>query len=102
MNNNDKKVDRSEKNMSVPLVSVSVGASCAIVLGGESRDDAPVGILLHSGDALFLSGKSRRCYHGVPVILAPCKELVATNDEEKAALEILGLGRINLNMRQVE
>lgn len=42
-------VDRSEKNMSVPLVSVSAGASCAFVLGGESRDEEPVGLILHSG-----------------------------------------------------
>lgn len=42
-------VDRSEKNMTVPLVSVSAGASCAFVLGGESREDEPVGLLLHSG-----------------------------------------------------
>jgi alkylated DNA repair protein alkB family protein 1 len=95
-------VDRSEKRMDVPLISVSVGASCAFVLGGETREEVPVAVVLHSGDALFLTGRARRCYHGVPVILEPSFGLCGTSEEEKTALDILAKGRINLNMRQVK
>lgn len=54
------------------------------------------------GDALFLSGPSRRFYHGVPIILDPSTHLVPRSQEEVTALEVLGKGRINLNVRQVE
>jgi alkylated DNA repair protein alkB family protein 1 len=97
-------VDRSEKRMDVPLVSVSLGASCVFVLGGESRDDEPVALLLHSGDALFLSGASRRMYHGVPRILGPSEQLLNAEKqtaEQRAAFQVLGSGRININVRQV-
>ena len=97
-------VDRSERRMDVPLVSVSLGASCVFVLGGQSRDDEPVALLLHSGDALFLSGRSRLMYHGVPRILGPAEQLRTVEGltlSQRAAFEVLGNGRININVRQV-
>ncbi len=97
-------VDRSEKRMDVPLVSVSLGASCVFVLGGLTRDEEPVALLLHSGDALFLAGKSRSMYHGVPRLLGPCEDLLAapkTGRRQQEAFEVLASGRVNINMRQV-
>lgn len=96
-------VDRSEKNMSAPLVSVSLGASCIFLLGGPSRDDPVTPMVLHSGDVVILTGKSRTFFHGVPKILGPSLELraAAVSDEEKLVMEVLGDGRVNLNMRQM-
>lgn len=100
-------VDRSEPRMDVPLVSVSLGAPCVFLLGGATRDDPVLPLVLHSGDVVFLSGPSRAFYHGVPRILEDdfqSRELrnqCAKTEEQKLALEVLGKGRVNLNVRQV-
>lgn len=100
-------VDRAERTMNVPLISLSLGASCIFLLGGPRRDDPVLPIRLRSGDILFMSGPSRSYYHGVPRILSPAPELQTDpsfNDdpETRGALEILGPGRININIRQVQ
>ncbi|KAI8800721.1 hypothetical protein BJ742DRAFT_859821 [Cladochytrium replicatum] len=61
--------DRSELDAEAPLVSFSLGYSCIFLIGTESRDDPPTALVLHSGDILVMSGKSRRKFHGVPRIL---------------------------------
>src|SRR5262249_4545522 len=96
-------VDRSEKNMEAPLISLSLGAACIFLLGGPSRDDPVLPIHLQSGDILIMSGESRRFYHGVPRILPnslPSSD-VSMDLDTRCALEILGDGRININIRQV-
>ena len=79
-------VDRSELDPHRPLVSVSsvfpilacrplagetdrlpsssLGLSAIFLLGGSTRDEAPLPLLLRSGDVIVLSGPSRRSYHG--------------------------------------
>lgn len=100
-------VDRSERTMSVPLVSLSLGASCIFLVGGPRRDDPVLPIRLRSGDILFMSGPSRSYYHGVPRILNPAPELELDSchkddPDTRGALEILGSGRLNINIRQVQ
>lgn len=97
-------VDRSELNMEVPLVSLSLGASCIFLIGGAGRDDPVTALHLRSGDVVIMSGHSRTFYHGVPRILDPDLNLnMGLDDDEDTllALEILGSGRLNINIRQV-
>jgi alkylated DNA repair protein alkB family protein 1 len=89
-------VDRSELNMEVPLVSVSFGADCIFLLGGLDRDDVVVPLKVRAGDIIIMAGESRRYYHGVPRVIAVDRRSV--NDELD---DLLGDGRVNLNVRQI-
>ena len=55
--------------MTRPLVTVSLGLPGVFLLGGTTREEKPVPILLRSGDVLIMSGFARLCYHGLPTIL---------------------------------
>lgn len=59
-------VDDMERTMDHPVLSISLGCSCIFLLGGDEKEDQPYPILLHSGDAMILSGSVRQAYHGVP------------------------------------
>lgn len=61
--------DNVEHDLSLPLVTISLGAPGIFLLGGNTKEDAPTAILLRAGDCMVLSGKSRRYFHGVPTIL---------------------------------
>jgi hypothetical protein len=62
-------LDDAELTMEHPIISISLGLSALFLIGGRRRQDKPTPILLRSGDVLVMSGESRYCYHGVPVIL---------------------------------
>jgi alkylated DNA repair protein alkB family protein 1 len=113
-------VDRAEQNMEAPLVSLSFGHACVFLIGGVTRDIRPTAILLRSGDAVVLSGESRRAFHGVPRIIEDslpswfrqdittqdCKTACDENDgltEDQRALvyDFIQTARVNVNMRQV-
>lgn len=54
------------------LVSISLGCECIFVLGIEdevSHHVNKLAVRLKSGDALYMTGKSRLAWHGVPRIL---------------------------------
>ena len=87
-------VDRSEKNMSVPLLSISLGSSAIFLLGGPDRDDPVVALMVRSGDVSFLSGPARKYYHGVPKILPDLGDNLLNHPLIKNA-------RLNINIRQV-
>ena len=55
-------VDDAERDMSAPIVSVSLGCPCVFLLGGTDRDVTPTAVLMRSGDAVVLAG-------GEPVVL---------------------------------
>lgn len=98
-------VDRSEPNMSAPLISLSLGAECIFLLGGADRNDPVIPMILRSGDVLLMTGLSRLFYHGVPRILETETRLSynPSHDEpdSETALCLLGGARININIRQV-
>jgi len=66
-------------------------------MGGETKEERPLALLLTSGDVVVLGGPARTCYHGVPRIVP----------SEPAALPpfphspYLLTHRINLSIRQV-
>ena len=99
-------VDRSEKNMTAPLISLSIGLSAIFLLGGLSREDEPVrAIYVKSGDLSILSGPSRLLFHGVPKILSDQTIEYPTDFEQDSDLEncikLMKNCRININIRQV-
>lgn len=88
-------VDRSEHNMSVPLVSISLGLSAVFLVGGVDRDDPVSAVLVRSGDVSMLAGPARRYYHGVPRVLEGTAPTHFADDP------FLHDSRININLRQV-
>lgn len=57
--------DRDERDLSQPIVSISLGASCQFIVGGETRASPTKSVALHSGDVLVWGGQSRLIFHGV-------------------------------------
>lgn len=49
----------------LPLLALfRIGHSAVFLIGGPTRDEAPLAILLESGDGLIMSGAGRRLFHG--------------------------------------
>ena len=94
-------VDRAEADLSAPLLSLSLGAPCVFLVGGREKSEPVVPVLLRSGDALVMAGDARLAFHGVPCVLAAEHGMAATDSTSALALDILGAGRININVRQV-
>jgi DNA oxidative demethylase len=80
--------DRDEADFSAPILSLSLGDSCAFRFGGESRRDPSTTIRLDSGDILVFGGPARRMFHGVDRILPGTSTLLEPP------------GRINLTLRR--
>lgn len=116
--------DDLETAIKSPVVSLSLGCACVFLLEKESNPTSePTALLLRSGDALILSGKSRLSLHGVPVVFEKCVEgkcdreneycthcgcLELFDDYETSEINKVALKRyiqnhrINLNARQVD
>lgn len=63
--------DAHEK-ISMPIISLSVGASCIFRFGGtSSKSDPTRDIPVESGDVIIFGGHNRFAYHGVPKLLSP-------------------------------
>lgn len=60
--------DRNERDMSAPIVSVSLGLPAAFLWGGATRGDRPRRIRLESGDVVVWGGASRLAFHGVDTL----------------------------------
>lgn len=67
--------DRDELDLSQPIVSVSIGASCKFILGGLQRHDPVRSVALHDGDVVVWGGRSRLAFHGVRPLPASANEL---------------------------
>ncbi len=80
--------DADEADLSVPVLSISLGDAAVFRLGGESRRDPTRTVRMASGDVCLLAGPARRCFHGVDRILAGSSRLIP------------GGGRINLTLRR--
>ncbi len=79
--------DNVESNLSLPLVTISLGAPGVFLLGRETREVLPTVILLQAGDCMVLGGKSRGYFHGIPTILEhedDTNDGVPHESEEKA------------------
>jgi alkylated DNA repair protein (DNA oxidative demethylase) len=81
--------DRDEKELSAPVISVSLGDDCLFRAGGTKRSDPTVSIRLVSGDVVILGGEGRLAYHGVDRIYPETSPLLKKG------------GRINLTLRRV-
>lgn len=105
-----------------PLFSISFGQSAIFLIGGETKEEEPLPILLESGDVLIMSEESRFLYHAVPRVYknnhnctpwntdqlaTNCNELdqnildhCKNNDKWNVFETYLDDSRINVNVRQ--
>jgi alkylated DNA repair protein (DNA oxidative demethylase) len=79
--------DRDERDLSAPIVSVSLGLPAMFLFGGLKRKDPTCRLPLAHGDVLVWGGPDRLRYHGVLPLQAVQHAL-------------LGEQRINLTFRQ--
>ncbi|MBV8337029.1 MAG: DNA oxidative demethylase AlkB [Alphaproteobacteria bacterium] len=79
--------DENERDLTAPIVSVSLGLPATFLFGGNSRSDRPRRIGLESGDVVIWGGPDRLAYHGV----APLAE---------GYDPLTGQCRINLTLRK--
>lgn len=57
--------DRNERDVSAPIVSVSLGLPAVFLFGGRTRSAPPRAFAVHHGDVVVWGGPSRLFYHGV-------------------------------------
>ncbi len=57
--------DRNERDVTAPIVSVSLGLPAVFLFGGQGRSDPARPYALHHGDVVVWGGPSRLVYHGV-------------------------------------
>lgn len=81
--------DKDEKDLTAPVVSISLGDECLFRYGGLTREEPTRSLRLKSGDVLVLGGPSRLRFHGVDRIYPATSTLLKTE------------GRINLTLRRV-
>lgn len=79
--------DRDERDLTAPIVSLSLGLPATFLLGGMARSDKALRLRLGHGDMLVWGGPDRLRFHGV----AP----VGEGDHP-----VLGRQRINLTFRR--
>jgi alkylated DNA repair protein (DNA oxidative demethylase) len=79
--------DRDERDLSAPIVSMSLGLPAIFLFGGLRRNDKPRRIRLDHGDVVVWGGAMRLAFHGV-----------APLDEGDHAVS--GRCRINLTFRK--
>lgn len=79
--------DKDERDMTAPIVSVSLGLPAIFLLGGMHRHDKPLGLTLIHGDVLVWGGADRLRFHGVMPL-------------PDGQHELLNHSRINLTFRK--
>lgn len=101
-------LDDMEADWSKPIVSLSLGCKAIFLLGGKSKEDAPLAMFLRSGDVVLMAGEARECFHGVPRIFADKEnaeidhlETQLTHEDDICFLKYIQTSRININIRQV-
>lgn len=62
--------DKDEKDLTAPIVSVSLGLPAVFLWGGLQRSERAERILLHHGDVVVWGGPSRLAFHGVAPLAA--------------------------------
>lgn len=79
--------DRDERDLSAPIVSVSLGMEAVFLFGGHARADRAQRVPLYHGDVVVWGGEDRLRFHGI----APLKDVPHPR---------LGSLRINLTFRK--
>jgi alkylated DNA repair protein (DNA oxidative demethylase) len=79
--------DRDERDLSAPIVSVSLGLPAVFLFGGLRRADRPRRVPLAHGDVVVWGGPARLHYHGVVPL-------------EAGHHALMGPYRINLTFRR--
>ncbi|MBV9375454.1 MAG: alpha-ketoglutarate-dependent dioxygenase AlkB, partial [Alphaproteobacteria bacterium] len=57
--------DENERDLTAPIVSVSLGLPAIFLFGGNRRNDRTRRVSLESGDVVVWGGSDRLIYHGV-------------------------------------
>jgi DNA oxidative demethylase len=84
--------DKTEKDLTAPIVSISLGQAAVFQIGGLNKSDPVSEVELISGDVVIMAGKSRNAFHGVKHLLPnTCPKDLGIKDES----------RINITIRQV-
>jgi DNA oxidative demethylase len=84
--------DKTEKDLTAPIVSISLGQAAIFQIGGLNKSDPVSEVELISGDVVIMAGKSRNAFHGVKHLLPnTCPKDLGIKDES----------RINITIRQV-
>jgi len=96
--------DDAEPCQAAPIISISIGLPAIFLLGGHTKDEPPIALLVRSGDVVVQAGESRGYYHGVPRILSasPPRELLdaCSSSNMVGVAEWLQTHRLNANVRQ--
>lgn len=79
------------------------------MIGGQHMEDSCEAIMVNSGDIVVMSGASRLCYHGVPLIRQTEKKPWNSKitepdwfcDSWEPFEDYINSSRININVRQV-
>ncbi|WP_417545772.1 DNA oxidative demethylase AlkB [Marinobacter sp.] len=71
--------DKNERDLSQPIVSVSLGLSQVFQFGGLTRSERPKNIPLGHGDVVVWGGPSRLRYHGVLTLKAGAHPLTGAS-----------------------
>lgn len=110
--------DDLEFDFTKPVVSISLGLPAIFLLGGTTRNEAPLPLLVRPGDVMFLGCESRLAFHGMAKVIPnlnedlssllycdlslPPESSIEILDTERALVEsFLSRHRININIRQV-
>ncbi|HUO23031.1 MAG TPA: alpha-ketoglutarate-dependent dioxygenase AlkB [Caulobacteraceae bacterium] len=80
--------DRDEADLSVPVLSISLGDRALFRIGGRARKDRTGSLWLASGDVCVLAGPARLAFHGVDRVV------------EGSSTVVPGGGRLNLTLRR--
>ena len=80
--------DRDEADFGFPVLSVSLGDTAVLRIGGTRRADPTASVRLASGDVCVLAGEARLAFHGVDRIVPGSSRLIP------------GGGRVNLTLRR--
>jgi alkylated DNA repair protein (DNA oxidative demethylase) len=80
--------DRDEADLTVPVLSVSLGDTAIFRVGGQTRRGPTRSVRLASGDICVLAGAARLSFHGVDRIIPGSSRLLP------------GGGRLNLTLRR--
>ena len=79
--------DKDEADLSMPVVSISLGDDALFRIGGLNRTDPTQSIWLKSGDVAVLAGDARLAFHGIDRIRFKSSSLLPAG------------GRINITLR---